>query len=230
MNNPILEQKDLPIFDQIKAEHIFPAITAIINENKTKINEIENYDISKIDYKFVDELSLLDYKLSNAWSQIGHLNSVMNSDLYRGEYNKCRELITDHYSNLSQNTKIFNLYKELKKSDIFESLNAIQQKIINDEIKDFKLGGVDLEEDKKTTFKELQSKLAKLASRFEENVLDETNNYTLNVTDDSLLDGIPKDILESAKSLAKENDQKGYTFTLHFPCYIPVLQYAKNRN
>ena len=178
MNNPILEQIDLPIFDQIKAEHIYPAITAIINENKTKIKEIENYDISKIDYKFVDELSLLDYKLSNAWSQIGHLNSVMNSDLYRDEYNKCRELITDYYSNLSQNTKIFNLYKELKKSTIFKSLNVIQQKIINDEIKDFKLGGVDLDEDKKTTFKELQSKLAKLASRFEENVLDETNNYT----------------------------------------------------
>ena len=102
---------------------------------KTKIKEIENYDISKIDYKFVDELSLLDYKLSNAWSQIGHLNSVMNSDEYRGEYNKCRELITDYYSSLSQNTKIFNLYKELKKSTIFESLNTIQQKIINDEIK-----------------------------------------------------------------------------------------------
>ena len=108
MNNPILEQIDLPVFDQIKAEHIYPAITTIVNENKTKIKEIEDYDTSKIDYKFVDELSLLDYKLSNAWSQIGHLNSVMNSDLYRGEYNKCRELITDYYSNLSQNTKIFN--------------------------------------------------------------------------------------------------------------------------
>ena len=230
MNNPILEQIDLPIFDQIKAEHIYPAISTIINENKTKIKEIENYDISKIDYKFVDELSLLDYKLSNAWSQIGHLNSVMNSDEYRGEYNKCRELITDYYSSLSQNTKIFNKYKELKKSTIFESLNTIQQKIINDEIKDFKLGGVDLDEDKKTVFKELQSKLAKLASKFEENVLDETNNYNLNITDGSLLDGIPEDILESAKSLAKENDQKGYSFTLHFPCYVPVLQYAKNRN
>ena len=230
MNNPILEQIDLPIFDQIKAEHIYPAIKAIIKKNKTKIKEIENYDISKIDYKFVDELSLLDYKLSNAWSQIGHLNSVMNSDEYRGEYNKCRELITDYYSSLSQNTKIFNKYKELKKSTIFESFNAIQQKIINDEIKDFKLGGVDLEEDKKAVFKELQSKLAKLASKFEENVLDETNNYTLNITDDSLLDGIPEDILASAKSLAKENNQKGHTLTLHFPCYVPVLQYAKNRN
>jgi oligopeptidase A len=230
MNNPILEQIDLPIFDQIKAEHIYPAITSIINENKTKIKEIEDYDISKIDYKFVDELSLLDYKLSNAWSQIGHLNSVMNSDEYRGEYNKCRELITDYYSSLSQNTRIFNMYKVLKKSTIFESLNAIQQKIINDEIKDFKLGGVDLDEDKKSVFKELQSKLAKLASKFEENVLDETNNYALNITDDSLLDGIPEDILESAKSLAKENDQKGHTFTLHFPSYVPVLQYAKNRN
>ena len=230
MNNPILEQIDLPIFDHIKAEHIYPAITKIINENNSKIKVIENYNASKIDYAFVDELSQLDYKLSNAWSQIGHLNSVMNSDLYRGEYNKCRELITDYYSNLSQNTKIFNLYKALKESTIFNSLNAIQQKIINDEIKDFKLGGVDLDEDKKTIFKELQSKLAKLSSKFEENVLDETNNFTLNIIDDSQLDGIPEDILESAKTLAKENGQKGHTFTLHFPCYVPVLQYAKNRN
>ena len=181
MNNPILEQIDLPIFDHIKAEHIYPAITKIINENNSKIKVIENYNASKIDYAFVDELSQLDYKLSNAWSQIGHLNSVMNSDLYRGEYNKCRELITDYYSNLSQNTKIFNLFKALKESTFFNSLNTIQQKIINDEIKDFKLGGVDLDEDKKTIFKELQSKLAKLSSKFEENVLDETNNFTLNI-------------------------------------------------
>ena len=230
MNNPILEQITIPLFDKIKSHHLVPAIQKIIIDNETTIKNIENIQDSEISYEFVKELSKIDYRLSNAWSQIGHLNSVCNSEEFRVEYNKCKDLITDYYSNVSQNVKVFNLYVKLKESPLFEELTPIQQKVIDNEIRDFKLGGVNLASEEKAKYKKIQSKLSKLASTFEENVLDETNQYFLHIEDPDSVKGIPDDVLEQASLLAKEDKKSGYYFTLHFPSYIPVLQYAHNRD
>ena len=85
MNNPILEQITIPLFDKIKSHHLVPAIQKIIIDNETIIKNIENIQDSEISYEFVTELSKIDYRLSNAWSQIGHLNSVCNSEEFRVE-------------------------------------------------------------------------------------------------------------------------------------------------
>ncbi len=230
MNNPILEQITIPLFDKIKSHHLVPAIQKIIIDNETTIKNIENIQDSEISYEFVKELSKIDYRLSNAWSQIGHLNSVCNSEEFRVEYNKCKDLITDYYSNISQNVKVFNLYVKLKESSLFAELTSIQQKVIDNEIRDFKLGGVNLALEEQAKYKKIQSKLSKLASKFEENVLDETNQYFLHIEDSERVRGIPDDVLEQATLLAKEDKKSGYYFTLHFPSYIPVLQYAHNRD
>ena len=230
MNNPILEQITIPLFDKIKSHHLVPAIQKIIIDNETTIKNIENLQDSEISYEFVKELSKIDYRLSNAWSQIGHLNSVCNSEEFRVEYNKCKDLITDYYSNISQNVKVFNLYVKLKESSLFAELTSIQQKVIDNEIRDFKLGGVNLALEEQAKYKKIQSKLSKLASKFEENVLDETNQYFLHIEDSERVRGIPDDVLEQASLLAKEDKKSGYYFTLHFPSYIPVLQYAHNRD
>ena len=230
MNNPILEQITIPLFDKIESHHLVPAIQKIIIDNETTIKNIENIQDSEISYEFVKELSKIDYRLSNAWSQIGHLNSVCNSEEFRVEYNKCKDLITDYYSNISQNVKVFNLYVKLKESSLFAELTSIQQKVIDNEIRDFKLGGVNLALEEQAKYKKIQSKLSKLASKFEENVLDETNQYFLHIEDSERVRGIPDDVLEQASLLAKEDQKLGYYFTLHFPSYIPVLQYAHNRD
>ena len=230
MNNPILEQITIPLFDKIKSHHLVPAIQKIIIDNETTIKNIENIQDSEISYEFVKELSKIDYRLSNAWSQISHLNSVCNSEEFRVEYNKCKDLITDYYSNISQNVKVFNLYVKLKESSLFAELTSIQQKVIDNEIRDFKLGGVNLALEEQAKYKKIQSKLSKLASKFEENVLDETNQYFLHIEDSERVRGIPDDVLEQATLLAKEDKKSGYYFTLHFPSYIPVLQYAHNRD
>ena len=97
MNNPILEQITIPMFDQIEVHHLLPAIQKIISDNEATIKNIENLKDLEISYEFVKALSKINYRLSNAWSQIGHLNSVCNSDKFRVEYNKCKDLITDYY-------------------------------------------------------------------------------------------------------------------------------------
>jgi oligopeptidase A len=146
MNNPIIDQVKLPEFDKIDSKHFVPAIKKIIEDNLKIIKNIEDLDKTKINYDFVNVLSKSEFLLSNAWSQIGHINSVINSESIRSEYNKCKDLITTFFSNLSQNEKIFDLYVYLKNSKEFQDLNFTQQKIINNEIRDFKLGGVGLDE------------------------------------------------------------------------------------
>jgi oligopeptidase A len=177
----------------------------------------------------VEPLEKIDEKLSRVWSQISHLNSVMNSETLRKEYNKNVAKITNYYSELTQNLKIFQGFQYLKKKENYSQLNPIQKKIVNDELKGFELGGVGLPKNKRDSFKLIKSKLAKLSSQFEENILDSINDFSLHIESKKIVEGIPKDVLDSAQKLAKENNKKGWLFTLDFPSYIPLMQYAKNR-
>jgi oligopeptidase A len=178
---------------------------------------------------FVEPLEKIDEKLSRVWSQISHINSVMNSESFRKEYNKNLIKITNYYSELAQNSKIFKGYQFLKEKERDLELNAIQKKIVNDELKSFKLGGIGLPKNKRESFKLTKSNLSKLSSKFEENILDSINNFSLHAESKIEVEGIPKDVLSKASILAKENNKKGWLFTLDFPSYIPLMQYAKNR-
>ena len=177
----------------------------------------------------MEPLEKIDEKLSRVWSQISHLNSVMNSETLRKEYNKNVAKITNYYSELTQNLKIFQGFQYLKKKENYSQLNPIQKKIVNDELKGFELGGVGLPKNKRDSFKLIKSKLAKLSSQFEENILDSINDFSLHIESKKIVEGIPKDVLDSAQKIAKENNKKGWLFTLDFPSYIPLMQYAKNR-
>jgi len=190
-----------------------------IEKNSTKAN----WD------NFVEPLEKIDEKLSRVWSQISHINSVMNSESFRKEYNKNLIKITNYYSELAQNSKIFKGYQFLKEKERGLELNTIQKKIVNDELKSFKLGGIGLPKNKRESFKLTKSNLSKLSSQFEENILDSINNFSLHAVSKIEVEGIPKDVLSKASLLAKENNKKGWLFTLDFPSYIPLMQYAKNR-
>ena len=216
-------------FSKIKEKHISVAIDKIIQSNNLAIKDIEQNSSHANWENFVEPLEKIDEKLSRVWSQISHLNSVMNSETLRKEYNKNVAKITNYYSELTQNLKIFQGFQYLKKKENYSQLNPIQKKIVNDELKGFELGGVGLPKSKRDSFKLIKSKLAKLSSQFEENILDSINDFSLHIESKKIVEGIPKDVLDSAQKLAKENNKKGWLFTLDFPSYIPLMQYAKNR-
>ena len=153
----------------------------------------------------------------------------MNSESLRKEYNKNLIKITNYYSELAQNLKIFKGYQHLKDKEFDVGLNAIQKKIVNDELKGFELGGIGLPRNKRESFKLIKSNISKLSSQFEENILDSINNFSFHTESKVEVEGIPKDVLNKARMLAKENNKKGWLFTLDFPSYIPLMQYAKNR-
>jgi len=225
--NPLLRRDTLPCFEQINTTHISPAINKIIHENKKIIKEIELDNEEPNWSNFVSRLEKCDEKLSRVWSQIVHLNSVMNNNKLRNTYNKNLIKITTYYSELGQNESIYQKFEQLNKR--IDQFNKIQQKIIKDEILGFKLGGVGLPKIKKKEYKEIKNELSKLSAKFEENLLDSINKYNLLISDKEKIKGIPEDILNNAKNKARAAKKQGWLFTLDFPSYVPVQQYADDR-
>ena len=229
-SNPLLYLAGLPKFNEIKPAQVAPALDSLLDDGRVLIEALAASIDVPTWQNFALKLEDLDEKVSRAWSQVGHLNAVMNSPELREAYNDNLAKLTDFYSDLAQDERLYAKYRTISSSADFAKLNQAQQKIINNELRDFKLGGAELAADQKVRFKAINEELSKLASKFEENVLDTTNEYALYVEDIAELAGMPEDVLQTAYEAAKSDDKTGYKFTLHFPSYLPALQYADNRN
>ena len=227
--NPLLNRVGLPLFEQIKVDHISAALNKVLSENMQIIKKIESDNYPPSWKNFVLPLQQSNEKLSRVWSQINQLNSVVNNEELRIIYNRNLNKVTKYHSELSQNELIYKKFKEIKISKLYPKLTIPQKKIISDEILGFELGGVGLDLRKKIEFKKILSKLSKLSASFEENLLDAVNNYSLLIKDKNKLKGIPKNILEKARIEAKKQNNDGWSFSLDFPCYLPLMQYADNR-
>ena len=230
MTNPILFRDSLPLFDQIKPSHISPAIEGILKEANSLIHSLKVMGGSISWENFVEPIEMVSEKISRAWGQIEHLNAVVNSDDLRKAYNDNLIKLTEFYTNLSQDEALYKKYQSLKDGEIFKSLTPSQKRIIDNVLREFKLGGAELNELEKARFKVIQEKLAKLSTQFEENILDATNEFYIFVADADDLQGIPEENIKKAQSEAIEDKKEGYKFTLHFPSYLPVMQYAEDRN
>lgn len=230
MTNPILFRDSLPLFDQIKPSHISPAIEGILKEANSLIHALKVMGGSISWENFVEPIEMVSEKISRAWGQIEHLNAVVNSDDLRKAYNDNLIKLTEFYTNLSQDEALYKKYQSLKDGEIFKSLTPSQKRIIDNVLREFKLGGAELNELEKVRFKVIQEKLAKISTQFEENILDATNEFYIFVSDADDLQGIPEENIKKAQSEAIEDKKEGYKFTLHFPSYLPVMQYAEDRN
>lgn len=228
-DNPLLDFSDLPRFSDIQAQHIGPAITALLEENRAVIAELEKNTGPVTWDKFVEPLENATEKLGRAWGIVGHLNAVVDTPELRAAYNENQPAITEFWTELGQNLALFAGYKALQQAPEFANLPQARKTIIQNAIRDFQLSGADLAEDKKLRYAEIQEKQAALSTRFSENLLDATNDYGLFIEDAAELKGLPEDVLQAAKTAAETDGKTGYKFTLHFPSYFPLLQYAENR-
>jgi len=228
-NNPLLHFAGLPKFNEVKAEHVSPAVDYLLADARKTVEALATADGDVSWDNFASKLEDMEERMSRAWSQVGHINAVVNSPELREAYNENLSKLTDFYADLGQDERLYAKYRTLRNSPAFEALTTAQKKIVENELRDFRLGGAELPADKKARFKEIQEELSKLSSKFEENVLDATNDYALYVHDAETLKGIPEDVLQAAADAAKAESKSGWKFTLHFPSYLPVLQYADNR-
>ena len=226
--NPLLHFSGLPKFNEIKPEHVSPAIDRLIAEGRALVEQLATSKETPSWENFALKLEDHSEKLSRAWSQVGHMNAVVNSPELREAYNENLAKLTDYGSDMAQDERLYKKFKAIQASADFVKLSPTQQTIINHEVRDFKLGGAELPAKQKARFKAISEELSKLGSKFEENIMDNTNDFTHLITDVNDLTGLPADAIEAAAEAATAAGKTGYLFSLHFPSYLPVMQYAEN--
>jgi oligopeptidase A len=228
--NPLLDFSGLPRFPDVKPEHATPAVDELLQANRALV-EKQLADAAAPTWDgFAAPLEDANERLSRAWGQVSHLNSVMNSPELREAYNANLPRITQYYAELSQNLRLYEKFKQIKASPAFSQASVAQKKVVENELRDFRLGGAELPDEQKARFMAIQEELASLSARFEENVLDATNAFALFIEDRAELAGIPEDVLEAAQEAAQKDGKPGWKLTLHAPSYMPVMQYADNRS
>ncbi len=226
MDNPLLETDGLPSFSRIAPEQVEPAVDQLLAACRARIEQLTSRtDVPTWD-SFVEPLEEIDDRLSRAWSPVGHLNSVMNSDELRVAYNACLPKLSEYGTEVGQNQALFEGYRAVANQ---EHLDAAQRKLLENALRDFHLSGVDLPNDKKERYKEISLELSRLTSKYQENLLDATNAWSKIITEESALAGLPATAMDLARQTARERDRDGWVLTLDFPSYLPVMTYADDR-
>jgi oligopeptidase A len=227
--NPLLDFSGLPRFADIKPEHVASAIEELLAKNHALVEKLLADLTPPTWQNFVAPMENANERVSRAWGPVGHLNAVVNSPELREVYNATLPKITAYYAELGQNLALFDKFKALRNSPEFETLSAARKKIIENELRDFRLGGAELPDDKKKRYLEIQERQSELSARFSDNILDATNDYTLLIADKNELSGLPDDALQTAQEAATAAEKTGWLFSLKAPSYMPIMQFADNR-
>jgi oligopeptidase A len=227
VDNPLLELDSLPAFGRIEAAHALPALEQILAQNRARLAELTAQREPTFD-SLVAPVEELAYRLSRVFSPIGHLNAVANSAELRQAYNDCLPLLTAYQSELGQNEALYAGYAYVLEHE-GAGLDASQRKAVENALRDFRLAGVALPADRKARYREVVQRLAQLATKFAENVLDAARAYTKSVADGSELAGLPASVVDLAAANAREANQAGWLFKLDQPTYMTIMTSAENR-
>ncbi|MCL5801348.1 MAG: oligopeptidase A [Gammaproteobacteria bacterium] len=246
MTNPLLEFSGLPRFSVILPEHVEPAVDALLAGNRARIAALlvapgilppatlvrpctseptAHYTWDNL----IQPIEDLEERLEHAWSTVSHLNAVVNSEALRAAYNACLPKLSDYAAEMGQNARLYQAYKAIAAAPEYTALSVAQKKIIDNALRDFHLSGVDLNPDDQARYKAITQELSKLASQFEEHLLDATHGWTRHVTDPAELAGLPPTAVALARQRASQDKLDGWLFTLELPSYLPVMKYADHR-
>ena len=228
MTNPLLDFSGLPRFDEIRAEHIAPAIDHLLAEAEAAVAAAEA--VSPVTWdSFVVPLDDATERLARAWNQVTHLEAVVNTPALRGAYNAQLPKVTRFWSALGQNLALYRQYRALADTPEAAHYDDARRKVLENALRDFRLGGAELPDAQKARFAEVKEELAALSAKFSQNVLDATDEYEFWIKDKQHLGGLPADVVAAARAAAKADDEPGWKFTLQMPCYLPVQAYADDR-
>jgi oligopeptidase A len=224
--NPLLEATALPAFSKIRPEHVEPAIDRLLDEARRALDELLAEPEKATWATLIEPLTLIDNRLERAWSPVSHLNSVMNSEELRAAYDRCMVKLTSYSTERGQNARLFRAYQAIY--DTGEDLSDEQRRVLENALRDFRLSGVDLPDDRKARYRAISEELSTLASDFQNKVLDATHAWSKHVTDAAALRGLPASALDLARQTAEQRGLEGFVLTLDFPSYLPVMTYAED--
>jgi oligopeptidase A len=227
--NPLLDFSGLPRFADVRAEHVAPGIDTLLADVRAAIDRIIG-DPGPATWANVvaPQFAALE-RLDRGWSVVSHINAVVNTPPVRQAYNAALQKVTALRAQLAQDSRLRARYAGLRASREFATLAPSQQRLVDNELRDFRLGGADLSPAAKERLLQHREEQAALMAKFEENVLDATNDYALYIEDEARLAGLPADFLASARAEAAADRRDGWKLTLHAPAYLPVIRNARDR-
>lgn len=223
MNNPLLSFDDLPLFDQIKPEHVVPAIDLLLADASAALDAVTAPDFPA---KWTDISAVLDVateKFGRAWGAVSHLNSVADTPELRAAYNEALPKVTEFFTRLGADERLYAKYKAIDTA----SLNAEQRQAHTYAIRNFVLGGAELTGPARERFAAIQERGAELSQKFSENALDATDAFAYYASAEEMV-GVPSDVQHTARAAATAEDKEGFKLTLKLPCYLPVMQFASS--
>lgn len=230
-SNPLLDFSGFPRFEDIQTAHVVPAIEHLLAQAQSQLEVTAATPAEQATWEGTSvPLDEATERLSRAWGIVNHLHSVADSDELRDAYNACLPKVTEFWTQLGQDERLFGIYKHLAVSQEAKDYTAERRKVLENALRGFKLGGAELPAESKPRFSEIQERMAAISAKFSENVLDATNAFELLVESEDELDGLPDYAKQAARDLAASEGKTGYKFTLQFPSYFPILQYANNRD
>ncbi len=226
--NPLLDFSGLPRFAAVTPAHVRPAIDHLINECRATIDAIGNSTETPTWENFVTPLDDVTERLARAWNVASHLNAVVNSPELRDAYNGTLPTVTQFWTELAQDARLFAKYKALRSDGAWANLDQTKKQSLDNTLRDFRLGGAELPADKRARFAAVEEEMSTLSAAFNDNVLDATNAYACFIDDKSELAGLPADVIATARAAAENEGKPGWKLTLHAPCYLRVMQYAES--
>ena len=224
MANPLLDFTDLPLFDQIRPEHVAPAIDQLLAESEAALEAAVAPDLPADWTKLALTLDVVTERLGRAWGAVGHLNAVMDTPELRAAYNEALPKISEFFTRLGSDERLYGKYKAIDPA----SLNSEQRQALKNALRAFRLGGAELQGAAKERYAAIQERQAALSQKFSENVLDATDSYAYYASE-AEVDGLPPDVKAAARVAAEAEGKDGYKITLKQPSYLPVMQFAHNR-
>ena len=221
MNNPLLMASPTPLFDQIRPEHVAPAIEQLLAQAQTALETVTATEFPAQWSAMATTLDAANEKLSMAWGAVSHLNGVADSPELRAAYNAALPLVTEFWTRLGADERLYAKYKAMDPA----SLNTEQRQAHKNAVRNFVLGGAELTGEARTRFAEIQERMAELSQKFSENTLDATDAYFYFATAEEMA-GVPSDVSQAARTAAVVDGKEGFKLSLKMPCYLPVMQFA----
>jgi len=226
-DNPLLEDAQLPPFSRIGAQHVLPAVEVLLARARGQVVEVLDAAEEPTWESVVQPIGEIEDRVGRAWSPVAHLNAVADSPELREAYRAALPLLSDYSTEMGQHEGLYHSYRRVAQT---RGLDAAQAQVLENALRDFRLGGVDLAPDAKARFKEISKRLSELQAKFSENVLDATQGWKKHVTDADRLRGLPESVLALAADTAEREDLGGWMLTLEFPSYHPVMTYADDED
>ena len=221
MTNPLLDFSNVPLFDRIQPEHVSPAVDALMVDAQAALDKVTASDFPASWTSISAVLDVATEKLGRAWGAVSHLNAVADTPELRAAYSAALPVITEFYTRLGADERLYAKYKAIDVS----TLNAEQKQAHKNAVRNFVLSGAELVGAAKERFAKIQERQAELSQKFSENALDATDAFAY-YANESELAGVPADVVETARELAKTEGKDGYKLTLKMPSYLPVMQFA----